>query len=212
MHPSNSPKLLCMQLADTCKSEVGVRMSNFLLGGRGEDDFTENVITACALFIAIVIIPRLARTSPLRDNLCIPSVGCLDAALAPSRSRPTTSRYSLAQRQAVPLHSHAPESVVMLFDVCAPALSISARRTHYENVYIFICWCQRVSAALGRLYTRRRRKIIRECNPQCVHLPRDECAFVLSLISHAGGGGRAPRCCWDARGWVLFDCCRVRPN
>lgn len=153
MHPSNSPKLLCMQLADTCKSKVGVRMSNFLLGGRGEDDFTENVITACALFIAIVIIPRLARTSPLRDNLCIPSVGCLDAALAPSRSRPTTSRYSLAQRQAVPLHSHAPESVVMLFDVCAPALSISARHTHYENVYIYLLMPARISSIRSLVYS-----------------------------------------------------------
>lgn len=144
MHPSIPPKLLCMHCSlrtqTHTQSEVGVQ-SNFLLGGRrGEDDFTENVITACALFIAIVIILRLARTSPLRDNLCIPSVGCLDSTLQlcleSARPRPTTSRCSLAQRQAVPLHSREPPA--LLFDVCVRAGYRFPRRTHMPTMKMYL--------------------------------------------------------------------------
>jgi hypothetical protein len=143
------------------QSEVGVqtrRPSNFLLGGRrGEDDFTENVITL-----------SLLRSLLFRDWLALHRCGIIYAfrrsgvstrrsrSVSSARARPTTSRYSLAQRQAVPLHS-------LLFDVCVSALAIDFSAAHTCRLWKCI-WCRRGASAAMAIVARcasRRCKIIR---------------------------------------------------
>lgn len=171
-----------------------MRMSNFLRGGRGEDDFTENVITECALFIAIVIIPRQARTS-YRCGIIYAFLQSgvstrLSLRLVRDLPQAATPWPSVKLCRSTPMHQRA----VLCYLTCARPLSISALHTLWKCIYIYLLMPRRISSIRSLVYTRRQRKIIRECNPQCVHLPRDECAFVLSLISHEGGGGRVLRC------------------